>query len=161
MTINRFLTVIIIICCCTSCKDKARTTIIGLWTIDSIIYKQNEIRTCLSNNLIVFYKNGKVDLPVPEDYCSEMITEYNTNGRWEVKYKQSFPISLNITTKNKIFKGTYHVIFIDDKENNLLKMIIKSDSVYVVCRKALFNYDGEHDLINYLEEESKSGGDKK
>jgi len=69
---------------------------------------------------------------------------------WVTLKADSIPLLLRIESKNVIFKGSHQVVFRDDAENHLLKMEIKSDSLYVVCRKGLFDYDRSRDLVEYL-----------
>jgi hypothetical protein len=67
------------------------------------------------------------------------------NGSWKV-FKPSetdtIPMRLNVISSNQVFAGTYKIVFYGDESNKLLKMEIWSDNLYIVCRKGLFNYDG-------------------
>jgi|GEM_PF-1359681 len=137
-------------CLMASCRNKVKNTITGWWTIDTIIYQGYEIRPCLLSNWLEFYESGILQLPTPEDRCSNLFSEYNTKGTWRTLQPDSIPLQIVIESKNVIFKGSHQVVFRDDAEDHLLKMEIKSDSLYVVCRKGLFDYDRNRDLVEYL-----------
>lgn len=148
---NKVIIVLVAICCLTaSCRNKVKNIITGWWTIDSLIYMNYDIRTCLLSNSFWFNKNGSIDLPIPKNYCSELVTEYNRKGMWSTLKTDKIPLLMRIESKNVIFRGTHQIIFRDDATNHLLKMEIKSDSLYVVCRKGLFDYDRNRDLVEYL-----------
>lgn len=140
------------ICCITtSCKNEMKSTVTGWWTIDTIYYHNYEIRNCLLGNSLWFNEDGSVKLPVPEDRCSELITEYNEKGKWNIKQQGNSQVYLTVDSKNVIFGGNHQIVFRNDDANDLLLMEIKSDSLYVLCRKGLFNYDRNQRLIADLE----------
>jgi hypothetical protein len=142
---------IVLFCCLTliSCVDNVKSTVHGWWTIDSLVYKNREIDSCLLGNSI-FFKN-EVKLPVTENLCSGLITEFNNEGKWNILYSDTAPIILNIVSENKIFAGSHQLFFRSSPDEHILKMIIKSKNLYVVCRKGLFDYDRNLSLIKYLE----------
>lgn len=143
-----FLIWILILVTFACCKSKVERTLEGLWSIDTIIYKQYEIRNCILGNVIKF-EHPSCDLPTTESYC-EGLVEYIREGQWEVEKTDSIPLVLKIETKNMIFSGVHKMTFRKDEQNKLLKMELRSDSLYVICRKGLFNYDGNQDLVNDL-----------
>ncbi len=121
----------------------------GSWSIDTIIYKQYEIQNCLSVNIFSF-KELSCNLPITRERCEDLVVEYEGEGQWEVEKTDSIPLVLKIETKNMIFSGVHRMTFRKDEQNKLLKMELRSDSLYVICRKGLFDYDGNQDLVNDL-----------
>lgn len=139
-----------------SCKDKVKTTVAGWWSIDTLYYRNYEIRTCLLGNWLVFNEDGSMKLPIPESRCSELVTEYNDKGDWEILSQDNQSLFLNIDSKNEMFGGKHQIVFRRDEQNSLLLMEISSDSLYVLCRKGMFNYNRNQELISDLEK--MSGG---
>lgn len=68
-----------------SCKSKVDKTVEGSWSIDTIIYKQYEIRNCLSVNIISF-EQMFCNLPITRERCEGLI-EYVRGGQWEINRK--------------------------------------------------------------------------
>jgi hypothetical protein len=143
-----FLAWVLVLTFFISCKGKVERTIEGLWSIDTIVYKQYEIRNCILSNVINFNEDF-CELPITENFC-EGLVEYSEDGEWKFYKTDSIPLRLRINTDNAIFSGTHRMIFKKDDKNKLLKMVLYSDSLYVVCRKGLFNYDGNLGLVDDL-----------
>ena len=139
---------ILIIIIFASCESKVEKTIEGSWSIDTLYYHEYDIRNCVLINVIDF-EQFFCELPTTESYC-EGLVEYVREGQWEVEKTDSIPLVLKIKTENAIFSGTHRVIFKKDEQNRLLKMELRSDNLYVVCRKGLFNYDKNEDLVDDL-----------
>jgi len=139
---------ILIIIIFASCESKVEKTIEGSWSIDTLYYHEYDIRNCVLINVIDF-EHFFCELPTTESYC-EGLVEYVREGQWEVEKTDSIPLVLKIKTENAIFSGTHRVIFKKDEQNRLLKMELRSDDLYVVCRKGLFNYDKNEDLVDDL-----------
>jgi hypothetical protein len=140
----------------TSCKTNIETTVQGWWTIDTIYYKRYDLRTCLLGNSLEFKINKQSILPVAEKNCEPVVTNsYDKLANIEITQshnpKDTLPLRMKITTNNEVFAGMHKIVFYKDKPNRLLKMEIWSDSLYIVCRKGLFNFDKNIDLINELE----------
>lgn len=154
---KRIIFIAIIICCvAASCENSLKSTVVGWWSIDTVYYRNYEIRSCLLVNSVSFNKDGSVSLPIPQNYCSELISEYNDKGNWEILPQDKQSLFLSINSKNVIFRGKHQIVFRRDEENGLLMMEIISDSLYVLCRKGLFNYDRNQKLVADLEK--MSGG---
>lgn len=144
------------ICSCSN-KGKVENVLEGWWTMDTIYYKNYNIRTCLRSNSLEFKFGDNSEFPTAEDRCVPVIkNSYNQDADIEVVYSEvhndTIPMRLKITTKNEVFAGTYKMVFYKDERNQLLKMEIYSDSLYIVCRKGLFNFDRNIGLIDELEE---------
>jgi len=135
-----------------SCKEKVSRTIEGSWSIDEVHYNEYDIRRCLLINILSFEEDFCI-LPITGD-CDGLV-EYTKEGVWSILKTDSVPLVLNITTKNRIFNGNHQVIFHKDENNKLLKMELISDSLYVLCRKGLFDYDNNMQLIDELVEMSQ------
>lgn len=136
--------------------QKVASAIEGWWTMDTIIYKNYNIRNCLGDNSLFFHFDKKSQFPVAENKCGNIITgSFDSSG--DIKLTNSnlendtIPFRLTINTKNQLFSGVYKISFDKDSENHLLKMELLSDKLYIVCRKGLFNYDENVDLVNELE----------
>ena len=141
----------------TSCNNaKIQKTVSGVWSIDTVYYGKYDVMLCFSSNMISFNKNETIEVPIAMDDCSGVTSKcIESSGKWEiVKSKNAndtIPYRLNISSKNKVYNGIHKIIFYKDEINKLLKMEIWSDSLYIVCRKGLFNFDNNFGLINDLE----------
>lgn len=131
-----------------SCKRKVESTISGWWSIDTIYYNNLEIEGCLLSNSIIFEK-GNCELPITENYCGSDVASFDITGDWKID-KNEIGTFLFIQTENKLFNGNHHIRFFKDEKNKLLMLELKSDSLYLICRKGLFDYDREINLINDL-----------
>lgn len=143
-----------------SCKDrKIENAIDGLWSIDTIYFKNYNIRTCLANNVLYFKLGGQSELPIARNYCDSIIKKsFDRFATIELVNSENksdtIPLRLKIISNNEIFAGIQKIIFYKDQPNHLLKMEIFSSKLYIVCRKGLFNYDQNISLMNNLEEKS-------
>ncbi|MBA9078666.1 hypothetical protein [Rufibacter quisquiliarum] len=141
----------------TSCKSEVEETIKGMWTIDTITYNGNDVKGCLNSN-VIFFKEGEAStFPTITNGCEEVISPDNNSQpeKWEIikspNNADSIPLRLEITSKGKVINGIHRVAFHGDQSEKLLKMEFWSDSLYVLCRKGLFNYDKNLKTINRLE----------
>ncbi len=148
--LSHTLTCLIISVSFLSCKNKVEETLVGLWSIDTIVYKEYEIRNCLSNNIISF-NNDLCDLPISRNRC-EGLNEFVRKGHVDIIFSENSkqPLMLKISSSNEIFGGSHRMIFKKDDLNKLLKMELISDSLYLICRKGLFDYDSNTELVNDL-----------
>ena len=139
-------------------KNKIENTIDGIWSMDTIYYSKYDIRLCLGNNILEFNRD-KSKVPVAMNRCGSFIKKsYDSFAKVEIVDSElendTIPFRLRIKTENEIFSGTHKIVFYKDEVNQLLKMEIFSDSLYIVCRKGLFDFNGNIALINHLEEVS-------
>ncbi|MEO6632880.1 MAG: hypothetical protein ABIN13_14190 [Mucilaginibacter sp.] len=129
----------------------------GWWTIDTIHFKKKyDIRTCLGENSLFFHFDKKSNFPVAGDKCGDVVTgSFDNSGEITLVTsslkRDTIPFRLIINTKNQLFSGVYKIVFDKDSVNHLLKMELMSDDLYIVCRKGLFNFDENVDLVNELE----------
>jgi hypothetical protein len=144
------------ICSCSN-KSKIENVVQGWWTMDTIYYKNHNIRTaCLTSNSLFFDEKKKTTLPVAENWCDLFIkNSYDEKADVEVIKSpianDTIPFRLKIKTGNEIFSGIHKIVFYRDDSNKLLKMEIYSDSLYIVCRKGVFDYYKNAKLIDELE----------
>jgi len=141
--------------CCTK-NYKVTSAIEGWWTIDTIYFKNYNIRTCLGDNSLFFHFDKKSHFPAARNNCGDVIKgSFDNTGLIELSHSNlqndTIPFRLIIKTKNQLFSGTYRIAFDKDSKNHLLKMELISDKLYVICRKGLFDYDDNADFVNELE----------
>jgi hypothetical protein len=115
--------------------------------MDTIYYKGYDIRYCLWLNSLTFKKQS-CEFAETNGYCLN-INEKGEYGTWKLN-TDSLPYTIEIRSRNKIFAGKHTIKFKRDDGNSLLKMEIESDSLYIVCRKGLFNYTANQELIDEL-----------
>lgn len=143
-------------CFVTSCQNKVAGTIHGWWTIDTLWYSNDgDIRRCLFSNSIFFNKDASCELPTTGNRCQGIET-FDPKGTWKLIHTDTVPFMMNIKTKNKIFSGLHEVYFFKDEQHRLLKMVLLSDSLYMVCRKGMFDYDSHLKTINELMKQSQA-----
>lgn len=143
-----------------SCKNDIESTIDGAWSIDSIYYKCYDLKYCLLGNIIEFDLNKKTELPIADIYCRPVVNKSFDSSASVVLLEQyqindSIPLHIQFNTENEIFNGIHKLGFFKDEKEKLLKMVICSDSLYIVCRKGFYNYDKHLSTINKLVELSK------
>jgi hypothetical protein len=102
---------------------------------------------CVLGNGMSFDENHRCNLPITKNYCEGLVV-FEERGGWAVLENDEGRLVLTIETKTIIFAGSHRMIFKRDVQNKLLKLELQSDSLYVVCRKGLCDYDRNQDLIN-------------
>ena len=130
---------LIMLCSCSGIKQVVK----GFWTIDKIEYKKQDLFYDILSNVIIFERN-KCNMPTFYEYHK---IESNEQGVWEVT-QEGDKYYLTIKTGNDIFAGKHNICFKKDYENKLIKMFITSDSLFVECRKGLFNFDKDNKIID-------------
>lgn len=131
------------------------------------MYKGVNIRYCLGINVLTFKLPGKSELPIPtiEGNCGSFIKNcVDEEGEVSITQsfdpKDSFPLRMKIDTINEIFSGTHKIVFFRDNKKKLLKMIISSDNLFIICAKGFYNFNSNINTIDYLENISAPyGGD--
>ena len=117
--------------------------------MDTIHLRNNninyDIRTCLGDNSLFFHFDEKSSFPAAEYNCGDVIKgSFVRTGEIALVSSpltnDTIPFRLMINSKNQLFSGVYRIVFDRDSQNHLLKMELKSDKLYIVCRKGLFNY---------------------
>jgi hypothetical protein len=145
-----------IFCSCQNKNNKVEHAINGWWTMDTIYYKNYNIRNCLGNTSLFFKFRDKSIFPVAENGCGQVITHsFDPSGDVRVldsdNKNDTIPFRLKITTENKIFAGEHKIVFYKDMQRHVLKMEIFSDDLYIICHKGLFYFDDNIDLMDDLE----------
>lgn len=154
---NKFLisiAFIIWISILSSCRSKIDYTITGWWTIDSIIFKGNDIRYCLLSNSIDFNQSD-CKLPITENFCNGIVESWERKGNWNTFSNDNSMFNIDIQSKNVIFNGRHRIVFYKNETQKLLMMEFISNDLTMVCRKGLYDYDRNIKTINYLIEKSK------
>lgn len=141
---------------CVRKNYRVTSTIEGWWTMDTIIFKNYNIRNCLGDNSLFFHFDKKSIFPAARNNCGSVITgSYDNTGEITLANSNikndTIPFRLIVKTKNQLFSGVYKIAFDKDSKNHLLKMELVSDNLIIICRKGLFNYEKNIDLINELE----------
>jgi hypothetical protein len=137
-----------------SCKVEVDKTIEGWWTMDTIYYKNQDIKHCLIGNSLQFEANKQIIIPNAD--CAPIVIQGSDKfGNWEIikseNSRDTIPYRMKILTMNEVFSGTHKIVFYKDNVNKLLKMEIFSDNLYIVCRKGLYNFDKNIKTIDELE----------
>ncbi len=143
----------------TSCENKLESVMKGMWSIDTLYFKNNDVKSCFYSNVINIKDDGEIVLPELGNGCEDVIKKTNTKfGNWQIIEStvpnDTMPYKIKITSVNEVFNGNHRMIFHRDEVNKLLKLEIWSDSLYIICRKGLFDYDYNKKLVNELEKAS-------
>lgn len=128
---------------CKSDEQKVSSILAGCWYIDSWVYKDIDLRGCMAMNNILFYDDSIVAIPTTILCDSSEYKDINWKGVYKVFYKDKNTISLVVATENKFLKDTIEINFIDDTEDKLMRMKLRSKNTYVLCTKGI--------LIDYLQ----------
>ncbi|MCU0435620.1 MAG: hypothetical protein MUC87_19325 [Bacteroidia bacterium] len=151
---------IIALACCIhffSCeKSIAKRNITGLWVIDTLIYKGNNIKYCLGNNAISFDKTGACTVPevIRFNCTSDSITN-RRNGTYLFSEMPSQEHKLELNWVTSIFKGNHNLYFINNTQRQVLMAKIYSDSLYMVVSKMLVNYTQQELMIRQIAKETR------
>ena len=145
-----FITIIssIILKSSTCSKNNNFEIVEGMWGIDTVSFKHMDVSQCLNLNIINLEKNSKCDFPMIWDDCEEIFS-YDRTGSWLIIQKEKEPLKLKINSNN-FFNGNHKIVFFKDETNHLLKMRLESDSLYVICRKGLLNFNENKESIEKL-----------
>jgi hypothetical protein len=151
----KHLLILLAICINIGCRNKINDTLVGSWSIDTIYFKNNDVKDCLYDNILEFESNNIIDLPFAGNRCPEILqNDKNNFGKWEVLISKNkvdtFPIKIKISSNNELFSGVHYLIFHNDPDLKLLKAEIFSNNLYLICRKGYFNYDENYNLIEKL-----------
>lgn len=147
----------IISCMLFSCSDEnfLEETLMGAWVIDTIYYKNYNVKNCLDAEFINIESKENVFLP-NGNFCDNL-TETSTQSKAKFQLLKSkdhldtIPYSIKILTDNKLFSANHEIVFYKDKRNYLFKLELYSDSVYIMCHKILFDYSKNDRLMNKAE----------
>lgn len=141
----------------TSCRDTTvKQVVAGVWSIDTIYYKNYNIKHCMLANLIFFKFDKQSSFPYAENYCNPAIkNNFDEYGDIEILHSENandtIPFRLKINSKNQIFAGLHKIVFYKDISNKVFKMEIFSDKLYIICRKGLWSFDDNINLMTKLE----------
>lgn len=150
-----FLLLILLITFNIGCRNTISNTLVGSWSIDTLYFRNYDVKDCMYDNIIEFEANSTIDLPFAGNRCPEILQNTKNNfGEWEVLISKNkvdtFPIRIKIRSNNELFSGVHYLIFHNDPKLKLLKAEIFSENLYLICRKGYFNYNENYDLIEKL-----------
>lgn len=112
-----------------------------MWVIDTVYYKDVDVKACLLSNIIIFHENKQCKLPYSESRCLNELGFINeVGGKWILEEEDSGVFFLNFKTGNRLFNGVQRVWFYKGDDEGLLKMELYSDSLYMICSKWLYDY---------------------
>ena len=134
------LLVVLIFCSCKNSTEKMNSILNGTWSIDSLIYKNFEIRGCLMLNVISFNNDSISSLPTTCNNC-DSIEEWDSKAIYKLIYKNKNEMNLLFKTDNRFFLDTFKLIFFEDDKNKVLKILMKSRNGMILCTKGLYNYE--------------------
>ncbi len=109
----------------------------GAWAIEEMRYQNIPYKDSLSINTLFFDQGQLITLPptLSQDK-EETIYEMDEQLR-----------TLNILSKNPLFKGKYEVTFVKNEERQLLGIELKSRDTYLLAYK--FSQDYKYDGIGW------------
>lgn len=122
------------------CKPTLKQKVIGFYSIDEIIYKQQNIKNDLGVNTISFDEDGMCSLPSMR--IVSPIKSEKEKAEWVVN---KIDTTLRITANHVVFNGTYNLRFEKDYETKLLKLILENENVYLKASKGLKDFDSHKD----------------
>ena len=136
---------------CNKGKSSIEKILYGQWSIDTVYYMKANVIYCFNGNIIDFAgKSEEVFIPGVFG-CGKYLASKKETASYDIslsKINKNFGI--NIKSKNIILNGLHKLRFKKDNVNKLLKLELKSDNLFLVCRKGYFDFDENIDKINYL-----------
>ncbi len=110
--------------------------VMGVWVIDEINYKSQNIKIYLLANAMTIRKNDSCEVPIIE------VEDNHTDkqkGRWKIEEKEGKSY-LNIATSNKLFNTSFLIEKIwkehdNESQGEFLKMILSSDNLTLQCTR--------------------------
>lgn len=153
--ISGILLLVLVNSCLRKKSDIVRIGLEGMWIVDTIYYKNYNIKACILINSIYLKFDEKSSFPTSENRCSPIIRD-NFNDSADIVLSSSKQSNDNVPyrlliTKNNFFAGSYKIVFYKDPPTRTLVLEIWSKDFYIVCRKSLFVYDDNVPLMNELE----------
>lgn len=123
----------------TACKESTEKKISiildGDWSIDSISYEDKNIIGCMLINTMYFYNDSVVKLPTTSLCNDPGLKTIESFGTYKVVYNASEKSYLRVQTKNKLFDDSLEIQFVDDLNNRLIKLELKSEKCYLLITK--------------------------
>lgn len=137
-----------------SCKSIEKEALTGVWSIDEIIFNQQDISRCMLVNTLNFESNKCV---LPNASNCEDISVNDNMAIWEVQKSDTIPVFLVMRSKNPVFNGEFRVVFEEDVENKLLRMTMISETTFIHLRKGLFDFERKINDFRDLIKDSQKG----
>ncbi|WP_303318398.1 hypothetical protein Q4Q34_10125 [Flavivirga abyssicola] len=116
-----------------SCNPSTETLLDGNWAIDTFIFNEEDIfdKVVVVNMMSLSSETGKIILPKID---KKLKTNKERIGRWEY-FEDTFQISIN--SNSDYLNGYFDICFKKDVENNYIKLVLKSDNLYLEAAKVL------------------------
>jgi hypothetical protein len=138
------------------CSPTVEKGIEGMWVIERIVYKNEDILTCLGVNALNFKeKNWKFPAMLSKDCPDDGVSDFKF-GKWEV-VRDGSDYFLKVEGESKIFTGKYHIEFINDISSGTLKLILHSSTLIITCNKLFYDYNGSTKMTQELVKATQRG----
>lgn len=124
----------------TSCSSSVNDILHGSWVINTFTYNGKDMSNEMVVNIISFSEYGKVRIPKIGFAIADKSEQI---GKWDFHENTS---QIFLETQSEYFFGYYNLCFKKNFEKNSIRLIIKSDSIYLIAEKFL----SENHLIDIL-----------
>lgn len=103
----------------TSCEcNRVNSAVKGYWSIDTISYFNNDVKSCLQTNIIHLENEQIGNFPGHRsEYCDIAVVGHKAKIRWKISQNDSKQLIFSINEVNgleSVFNGNHHVIFYGD-----------------------------------------------
>lgn len=130
-------------------KDAVTKGVIGEFALNKFSYNDKDLLYNLNLNIIIFFKNGKVELPkIVDRYKDGLIADDNEDGTWElIQVDKKFQIE--IKTKNIYFNKKFDLSFSKTKKNNIV-LSLKNSELNLMGEKSYFDYRNNKSFVDEI-----------
>jgi hypothetical protein len=115
----------------------ASKKLIGQWAIHDMSYNGKNCKDDLLINYLIFQKKGFL-IPEIYNYSAE---DENDDNEWELKFDNQNRANLSLKCHNKVFEGTYEIVFFKDYKAKLLGIKLRSKKTSIIAYKWLQKFD--------------------
>ncbi len=114
-------------------NNEVKKTLEGDWRVTKLEANGKNIQDTLSNTLLSFGDDGKIDLP--DFFFFDKGDYYNVrnDGYWKMEHTNGFQIV--ISSKQKIYEGEFSCVMNVLERNDLLLLELKSEGVKIICER--------------------------
>lgn len=123
-----------------SCNSSVKELLHGSWAISTFTYNNKDMSSQMVTNMISFTKEGKVRIP---KIGFEGRDKSKQLGKWnfEENFSQIF-----LDTHSEYLIGYFDICFMKNFEKNTIRLVLKSDELYLEAEKFL----SENHLLDIL-----------
>lgn len=115
-----------------SCSLSTEDLLDGNWAVDTLVYKGNDVfDEVVTVNMMSISKNGNLTLPKID---KGLKTNRERLGSWKYLEETS---RIFIDSKSNYLNGYFDLCFKKDLENNYIKLVLKSETLYLEAAKVL------------------------